>query len=246
MNSGLYICPGAPATCRAAVRAIWLARPGTRVSKVSSGLRRLRDGWTLAEERHRRRGSALRSGRRSVDEAPTCAAPLAARVRGADRRRAALPPPSRGASVTSSRTGLPASSLSTDSIRPAYWLRIQSSLKRFGHAHRDQRAVGALIGDFGGRQRADPGVELLFGQFGGEAFAAALPKVDAHCGEVLSKRLDCMPSRPGRTRVIHSFQRPASSRCRATRRAARPMVDATGPFRSKIVGSPKHAPRSPG
>ena len=40
--------------------------------------------------------------------------------------------PSRCASVTSRRTGLPASSLSTVSIRPAYWLRIQSSLKRFG------------------------------------------------------------------------------------------------------------------
>jgi hypothetical protein len=34
--------PGAPATCRAAVRAIWLARPATRVSKVRAGFRRLR------------------------------------------------------------------------------------------------------------------------------------------------------------------------------------------------------------
>src|SRR3954462_9683181 len=47
MKSGLYICPGAPATWKAAVRAIWLARPGTRVSKVSSGLSRLREGCTL-------------------------------------------------------------------------------------------------------------------------------------------------------------------------------------------------------
>src|SRR6476620_3836712 len=44
MKSGLYICPGAPATCNAAVRAIWLARPGTSVSKLSNGFSRLRDG----------------------------------------------------------------------------------------------------------------------------------------------------------------------------------------------------------
>src|SRR6185295_363649 len=44
MKSGLYMRPGEPATCSAAVRAIWLARPGTSVSKVSAGLRRLRDG----------------------------------------------------------------------------------------------------------------------------------------------------------------------------------------------------------
>ena len=46
MKSGLYICPGAPATWSAAVRAIWLARPGTSVSNVSAGFRRLRDGTT--------------------------------------------------------------------------------------------------------------------------------------------------------------------------------------------------------
>src|SRR5881275_366375 len=44
MKSGLYMTPGEPATCSAAVRAIWLARPGTSVSKVRAGLRRLRDG----------------------------------------------------------------------------------------------------------------------------------------------------------------------------------------------------------
>src|SRR3954451_104388 len=44
MKSGLYICPGAPATCSAAVRAIWLARPGTSVSKLNNGFSRLRDG----------------------------------------------------------------------------------------------------------------------------------------------------------------------------------------------------------
>ena len=34
------MAPGAPATCSAAVRAIWFARPGTSVSKVSAGFRR--------------------------------------------------------------------------------------------------------------------------------------------------------------------------------------------------------------
>src|SRR5688572_26103357 len=42
MNNGLYIWPGAPATCSAAVRAIWFARPATRLSKVSAVFRRCR------------------------------------------------------------------------------------------------------------------------------------------------------------------------------------------------------------
>src|SRR5678815_3593952 len=48
MKSGLYMRPGEPATCSAAVRAIWLARPGTSVSKVSAGLSRLREGSAAA------------------------------------------------------------------------------------------------------------------------------------------------------------------------------------------------------
>ncbi len=129
MKSGLYICPGAPATCRAAVRAIWLARPGTRVSKLSAGLRRLRDG------------SDELSAAVAIALPLTCTkgepdSPRTARVTGAPAPAAGagppLPAPSRGASVRSRRTGLPARSLSAVSIRPAYWVRIQSSLKRLG------------------------------------------------------------------------------------------------------------------
>ena len=122
--------PGEPATCSAAVRAIWLARPGTSVSKVSAGLSRLREGnaaaaawatplatapaslpflalaWPFAPAANARAAQ----GRVEVDRAPRC-------CRHAVARRAL---PSRCASVTSRRTGLPASSLRTVSIRPAY------------------------------------------------------------------------------------------------------------------------------
>ena len=73
-------------------------------------------------------------GYRSVAEPADRAAPsaLVGRVTWPGPGSAGRSTASRKASVTSSRTGLPAISLSTVSIRPAYWFRIQSSLKRFG------------------------------------------------------------------------------------------------------------------
>ncbi len=136
MNSGLYICPGAPATCSAAVRAIWLARPGTSVSKVSA----LFSLWREADGG----GTAAARSRKVIGCAPAVDAGLWQVERGHSMGGAvadaplAVPPPalrgagSRAARLSSSRTGSVASSLSTDSISPAYCARIQSSLKRLG------------------------------------------------------------------------------------------------------------------
>ena len=117
MNNGLYICPGAPATCSAAVRAIWLARPGTSVSKVRAKFRRLREGSCAGWLGARGRFSACETvtgdpfiGRTDVDAEAGAGASM------------------RAVSAMSSRTGLPARSDSSASMRPAFWLRIQSSL----------------------------------------------------------------------------------------------------------------------
>jgi hypothetical protein len=50
---------------------------------------------------------------------------------------------SRAASASSSCTGCPASSLNTDSMRPAYWARIQSSLNRLGTRSASRSAPGS-------------------------------------------------------------------------------------------------------
>ena len=119
MNSGLYIWPGAPATCSAAVRAIWLARPGTSVSKVRAGFSRLREGSGACGLDARAPASICGTGMVGVPGG----------AKAVDGRPGAE---SRACSAMSRRTGLPASSASMASIRPAYWLRIQSSLNRLG------------------------------------------------------------------------------------------------------------------
>ena len=114
------------------------------------------------------------------------------------------PRTSRGARLSSSRTGLPASSLSTDFDAAGVLRADPVELEAVGHAQRHHGSAGVAVADVSGRQRTDPGVELLFGQFGGEAFTAALPEIDAHCGQVLFKRRDCTVAAVGQSAVIHS------------------------------------------
>jgi hypothetical protein len=47
-------------------------------------------------------------------------------------------------------------------------------LETVGHAQAHHH-VTALLGDIGGREGSDPGIELLLRQFRGKAFAAPLP-----------------------------------------------------------------------
>ena len=206
--------PGAPATCSAAVRAIWLARPGTRVSKVSAGFSRWRGGGGAAgtaARAQRRAARQRRSPRGGTAAAPWL--PWCRRCAAAARRSRAAPASAPAA------PGWPASSDSTASMRPAYWARIQSSLNRLGTrsdttsaaASRPCRRTSAR------RQRADPGVELLFGQLGRESLAAALPQVGAHCGNlVLWEPPDCrIPAGPadrGYPQFPAAGQSPAISR----------------------------------
>ncbi len=60
-------------------------------------------------------------------------------------------------------------------ILPAYWARIQSSLKRLATNTRHARQV---VGDLR-CQRLDPGVELLLGQLLRELVDAGLPQAFA-------------------------------------------------------------------
>ena len=60
-------------------------------------------------------------------------------------------------------------------MRPAYWARIQSSLKRLAT---NTVTVREVVGDLGG-QRLDPGVELLLGQLLRQLVDAGLPQAVA-------------------------------------------------------------------
>ena len=209
-------------------------RGGARHLVGAAGHQRV-EGQRRVEPAARRQRAPRRHRRRRGDAASCrCLAPAAVRARR--KRRAARPRRRRPArrrralrrrarrraapSVTSRRTGLPASSLSTVSIRPAYWLRIQSSLKRFGHAHRDHRAGVAVVGDLGVGQRPDPGVELLVGQFGRRAFAAALPEVGSHVWRsALRKRRDCMSPQARRSASYPQ----GKTRCRSASSVRRAM-----------------------
>ena len=115
--------PGAPATCKAAVRAIWLARPATRVSKVNAVLSR----WEVAAGALDRGDKPASAGMPSASTATAAAATALVRRNGIAGASVLL-----GATDNSSRTGVPASSDSTRSMRLAYCARIQSSLKRLG------------------------------------------------------------------------------------------------------------------
>jgi hypothetical protein len=134
------MAPGAPATCRAAVRAIWLARPGTRVSKVSAGFRREPPAtWVLpAQVPAGTAGTGWPPARATAEPFGAGCGP-AAGLNGAAAG-------ARGATASSSRALQPASSLAMPSMRGAYWARIQSSLKRFGTVRRRVSAPSAAAG----------------------------------------------------------------------------------------------------
>ena len=209
------MAPGAPATCSAAVRAIWLARPATRVSKVSAVLRRC--------------GVAVGAGGRAAAAVSGAALPAARRQRGGRdvggrlRRtggrcrhgppRRQRPRRARGASVSSSRTGWPARSVSTVSMRPAYWVRIQSSLKRLGTRTDTTSAspVGGPGSDIGGGSGR---IQVLNCCSGSSAARRSQPRCQRSrlIVEIFfwSRRIVRSP-RDRRTAVIHSIRRRRSS-----------------------------------
>jgi hypothetical protein len=117
----------------------------------------------------------------------------------------------RAARARSSRTGLPASSVRTASMRCAYCDRIQSSLKRLGTRTCATRPPWPSSCRWPARpSAADPGVELLFRQFGGEKLATALPQVWAHCGNLLLGAAENCGPRPGGPQ-LSTHSRPTSS-----------------------------------
>ena len=233
MNSGLYICPARrPRAARRCGPSGWRGRaPGCRRSARCSAC-----GVT----RRRRRGAgrsrsstacALPLARR-IAAGPVRPAACAAAVGMAPRqRRAGLP--RRGCraapGVSSSRTGLPASSLSTDFDQPGVLRADPVELEAVGHAHADHGRLAGVVLQHGGRQRADPGVELVFGQLLGESLAATLPEIWGHCGKLVSwSGWIVGAAATARTVVIHSF-RPASI-ARPEQAAAVQVFDRKGVF----------------
>ena len=147
MNSGLYSCPGALATCMAAARAMRLALPSTRVLKVRRGSSRVGLRASVAAGL-KGAGAGLASASLAGGVAaagaswlrPTWILPRDALL-GCGLGRCAVAGV-RGAITSSIGVGCPASCSTTSIRRCRYWARIQSSLKRLPTANANPSAAG--------------------------------------------------------------------------------------------------------
>jgi hypothetical protein len=209
--------PGAPATCSAAVRAIWLARPATRVSKVSAGVQPVR-AWPPAPAE---RGAAMASRGRwrwvGASAAPSSAAAgngggrgrcRAQGIAGAGRRFGArgqrqFQPHRVAGQVGEHRLDAPGV-LRTDPVE----------LEAVGHAAPPpRRACSRFVTGpcSGGGMGASGRIQVLNCCSGSSAARRSQPRChrsEAHCGHLLLGAAEKRgPSAYRRTAVIHTFER---------------------------------------
>ena len=199
------------------------------------GRRRPLAGARLDGRPLRRRSGGRLPDRRavSVGRATRCAVPLTAMARRTS--------PSRAARVTSSRTGLPASSLSTALDAPGVLVADPVELEAVRHAQRDHcAAVGRCRSR---RPRGSGRIQVLNCCSGSSAARRSQPRCQR--SELIVEKFfgapHCRPSAAARARVIHSC-RPRQSRGTTPVRAGHSLT--VRRLFGLIVGFPKALQRS--